>query len=107
MITDKKAAELILVHFFRRGTAGAQPFPAGERAPADPGLVPPLFRLFRFRNCRRRIFKDRSLLAPTMSSQARRRRAVAPRSSTDVVDGGAFPASVDGRNSSKVGRNWC
>ena len=42
MITDKKAVELILGHFFRRGTAGAQPFPAGARAPAGPGLAPPL-----------------------------------------------------------------
>ena len=42
MITDKKAAELILGHFVRRGTAGAQSFPAGARAPGWPGLAPPL-----------------------------------------------------------------
>jgi len=33
---------LILAHFVRRGTAGAQAFSAGARAPAGPGLAPPL-----------------------------------------------------------------
>ena len=36
MITDKKAAELILGYFVRRGTARAQPLPAGARARLAP-----------------------------------------------------------------------
>ena len=42
MITDKKAAELILGHFVRRGTDRTQPFSAGAHATACPGLAPPL-----------------------------------------------------------------
>jgi len=34
--------QLILAHFVRRGTAGAQAISAGARAPAGPGLAPPL-----------------------------------------------------------------
>ena len=37
-------SSIILTHFVRRGTAGAQPFSAGARAPAGPGLAPPLSR---------------------------------------------------------------
>ena len=33
---------LMLAYFVRRGTAGAQTFPAGVRAPAGRGLAPPL-----------------------------------------------------------------
>jgi len=33
---------LILTPFVRQGTAGAQAFSAGARAPAGPGLAPPL-----------------------------------------------------------------
>ena len=42
MITDRKAAELILDHFVGRGTARTQPFSAGAYATAGPGLAPPL-----------------------------------------------------------------
>ena len=40
VITDKKAAELIFGYFVRRGTARAEPFPAGARAPV-PRLARP------------------------------------------------------------------
>ena len=42
LLFNFELTQLILAHFVRLGTARAHAFSAGARAPAGPGLAPPL-----------------------------------------------------------------